>query len=161
MPTVTDQRARAKTAPSTGDSQDYLDVFHWPTTIDAKTGDVRLQVGGLVDAIVIRAGFAAEVNSFLVRHMLQGPIIATPNEPSDWIFLTQPRTAMRLSTCDDLIRLNVGWKRRGDTISLPAPDNNTTTGLRWVALPDSDAELPPWSAVVGAVRTTSNAGRVC
>lgn len=41
-----DQRAR-----------DYSDVFAWPTTIDSVTGDVRLQLGTDVDALIMRAGF--------------------------------------------------------------------------------------------------------
>jgi hypothetical protein len=133
----------------------YHDVFAWPTTIDSSTGDVRLELGKVVDALFIRAGFAAEVNSFLVRHMFRVPIIVVPGDPTDWIFLTQPRTKMRLSSWEDLVRIQVGWKRRGDTISLPALDN-ADEGVRWLERPQQHTELPPWTAVVCAARSASS-----
>jgi len=139
-----DQRAR-----------DYSDVFAWPTTIDSVTGDVRLQLGTNVDALIMRAGFAGEVNNFLARHMLRAPIIVVPGDPNDWIFLTQPRTTLRQSSWDDLVRIQVGWKRRGDNILLPALDN-VDEGVRWLERPQPHVALPPWTAVVGAARSTSS-----
>ena len=139
------------------DQQDryYHDVFAWPTTIDNTTGEVRLQLGSTVDALFMRAGFAAEVNSFLVRHMFRAPIIVVPSEPNDWIFLTQPRTTLRLKVWEDLVRIQVGWKRRGETILLPALDN-TEEGVRWLERPQQHTDLPPWTAVVAAARTASS-----
>ncbi|OLT39772.1 hypothetical protein BJF85_25465 [Saccharomonospora sp. CUA-673] len=139
-----DQRAR-----------DYRDVFAWPTTIDSVTGDVRLQLGTTVDALIMRAGFAGEVNNFLARHMLRAPIIVVPGDPNDWIFLTEPRTPLRQSSWDDLVRIQVGWKQRGDSILLPALDN-VDEGVRWLEQPQPHMTLPPWTAVVGAVRSTSS-----
>ncbi|RBM17616.1 hypothetical protein DI005_21240 [Prauserella sp. PE36] len=139
-----DQRAR-----------DYTDVFAWPTTIDSVTGDVRLRLGTTVDALIMRAGFAGEVNNFLARHMLRAPIIVVPGDPDDWIFLTQPRTTMRMSSWDDLVRIQVGWKRRGDSVLLPALDN-VDEGVRWLERPQPQMTLPPWTAVVGAARSTSS-----
>ena len=133
----------------------YNDVFAWPTTIDSTTGEVRLQLGNSVDALIMRAGFAGEVNNFLVRHMFRAPIIVVPSDPSDWIFLTQPRTTMRMSTWEDLMRIQVGWKRRGGTISLPALDN-VDEGVRWLERPRQHTTLPPWTAVVGAARSASS-----
>ncbi len=139
------------------DQQDryYHDVFAWPTTIDNTTGEVRLQLGSAVDALFMRAGFAAEVNSFLVRHMFRAPIIVVPSEPNDWIFLTQPRTTLRLKVWEDLVRIQVGWKRHGETILLPALDN-TADGVRWLERPQQHTDLPPWTAVVAAARTASS-----
>lgn len=134
----------------------YHDVFAWPTTINNTTGEVRLQLGSAVDALFMRAGFAAEVNSFLVRHMFRAPIIVIPSEPNDWIFLTQPRTTMRLKVWEDLLRIQVGWKRRGETILLPALDN-TQDGVRWLERPQQHTDLPPWTAVVAAARKASSA----
>jgi hypothetical protein len=135
--------------------QHYRDVLAWPTTIDNVTGEVRLQLGSIVDALYMRAGFAAEVNSFLVRNMFRVPIIVVPSEPNDWIFLTQPRTTMRLRIWEDLLRIQVGWKRRGDTILLPALDN-TDEGVRWLERPRQHTSLPPWTAVVAAARRASS-----
>lgn len=133
----------------------HHNVFAWPTTIDNTTGEVRLQLGSAVDALFMRAGFAAEVNSFLVRHMFHAPIVVVPSEPNDWIFLTQPRTTMRLKVWEDLVRIQVGWKRRGETILLPALDN-TEVGVRWLERPQQHPDLPPWTAVVAAARKTSS-----
>ncbi|PXY16969.1 hypothetical protein [Prauserella flavalba] len=133
----------------------YHDVFAWPTTIDNVTGEVRLRLGTVVDALIMRAGFAAEVNNVLVRHMFRAPIITVPGNPADWIFITRPRTTLRQSVWEDLMRIQVGWKRRGQTILLPALDN-TTDGVRWLEQPQQHADLPPWTAVVAAARKASS-----
>lgn len=134
--------------------QYYNRIFEWSTTIDSATGELRLQLGETVDALLIRAGFAAEVNKFLVRHMFRVPIIVMPGSPEDWVFVTQQRTTMRMSVWEDLVRIQVGWKRRGDTIPLP-PLDNIDDGLRWFQRPEQQAELPPWSAVICAARSAS------
>ncbi|SDM36016.1 hypothetical protein [Allokutzneria albata] len=128
----------------------------WPTTIDTAAGEVRLRLGTTIDALVMRAGIAAEVNAYLVRHMFRAPIIVLPGSPADWVFLTGARTSMRLSSWEDLVRLNIGWHRRGTTIALPAPDA-TGGALRWLAPPSAAIPLPPWSAVVGAARWVCSA----
>jgi hypothetical protein len=136
-------------------NQYYQEVFAWPTIIDNTTGEVRLRLGSVVDALFMRAGFAAEVNSFLVRNMFRASILVVPAVPNDWIFLTQPRTTMRQRAWEDLVRIQVGWKRRGETILLPALDN-TEDGVRWLEQPHQHIELPPWSAVVAAARSASS-----
>jgi hypothetical protein len=118
----------------------------------------ELKVGGSVDALFMRAGFASEVNSFLVRHLFWAPIIVTVAEPSEWIFLTQPRTPMRTAVWEDLVRIQVGWKRHGETITLPAI-GTTTQGVRWLQQPGRRTMLPPWTAVVAATRSISSPGR--
>jgi hypothetical protein len=135
--------------------QYYHDAFAWPTTIDSSTGDVRLRLGTVVDALFIRDRLAVAVNNFLVRHMLRAPIITVPGDSTDWIFLTQSRTTMRLAVWEDLVRIDVGWKRRGDTISLPAPDT-VGEGVRWLERPRQHHGLPPWTAVVAAARRASS-----
>jgi hypothetical protein len=136
-------------------SRYYHGTFDWPTTIDSTTEEVHLHIGSTVDALIMRAGFAAEVNNFLVRNMFRAPIIVVPGNPNDWIFLTGPRTTMRLTTWEDLVRIQVGWKRRSEVLALPAPDSSER-GLRWLQRPEPGTELPPWSAVVGAARASSS-----
>lgn len=154
MTTVIDhQPARVDLSPAQQDRY-YHDVFAWPTTIDNTTGEVRLRLGSVVDALMMRAGFAGEVNNFLVRHMFHAPIIVIPGSPPDWIFLTLRRTTMRQSVWEDLARIQVGWKRRGETILLPALDT-TGDGARWLQRPQQRTELPPWTAVVAAARRAS------
>ncbi|ANN21154.1 hypothetical protein SD37_39925 [Amycolatopsis orientalis] len=134
--------------------RDYRDVFAWPTTINNITGHVYLQLGTTVDALVMRAGSGAEVNNFLARHMLRVPIIVVPGDPSDWIFLTQPRTTMRMSSWDDLVRTQIGWKPLGESILLPSLDN-VSEGVRWLERPQPHMTLPPWTTVADAARSTS------
>ncbi|MFI7122633.1 hypothetical protein [Amycolatopsis sp. NPDC049868] len=146
----------AQAEPQSGQRvRNYRDLFAWPTTIDSVSGDVCLQLGTIVDALIMRAGFAGEVNDSLARHMLRAPIIVVPGDPGNWIFLTQPRTTMRRSSWDELVRLRIGWKRRGDTIVLPALDN-MDEGVRWLERPRPHVALPPWTAVVGAARSMSS-----
>lgn len=133
----------------------YHDVLAWPTTVDNTTGEVRLQLGSAVDALFMRAGFAAEVNSLLVRHMFRAPIIVVPGEPNDWIFLTQPRTTMCQGVWENLVRIQVGWKRRGETVLLPALDI-MEDGVRWLERPQQHIALPPWTAVVAVARRASS-----
>ena len=123
------------------------ELFGWPTGIDPTTGGELLRVGTTVDALILRPEFAGEVNGFLVRHLLRAPIIVTSGK---WIFLTGPRSVLRLPVWADLQRIEVVWKRRGETIPLPISD---TAGARWLNGPHGD--LPPWTAVVAAARSVS------
>lgn len=136
-------------------SRFYNDAFAWPTTIDSTTGDVRLRLGTTIDALFMHAGFAGEVNNFLVRHMLCAPIVVVPGAPGDWIFLTQPRTTLRLSVWQYLVHIGVSWKRRGETILLP-PLDTVDNGVRWLQQPRQCTDLPPWTAVVAAARRASS-----
>jgi hypothetical protein len=138
--------------PSLDDQHDRpVDLAH----LGIREGELKL--GGVVDALFMRAGFASEVNSFLVRHLFWAPIIVTADEPSEWIFLTQPRTPMRTAVWEDLVRLQVGWKRHGETIMLPTI-GTTTQGVRWLQQPGRRTTLPPWTAVVAAARSISSPG---
>jgi hypothetical protein len=155
MTTLIDHHPAVVDPPSDQQDRYYHDVFAWPTTIDNTTGEVRLRLGSVVDALIMRAGFAGEVNSFLARHMFHAPIIVVPGTPADWIFLTRQRTTMRQSVWEDLVHIQVGWKRRSETIPLPALDN-THDGVRWLEQPQQRIELPPWTAVVAAARKASS-----
>lgn len=135
-------------------SQHYTELLSWPTTIEPETGEVRLRLGDAIDALVMRAGFGAEVNHQLVQAMMRVPIIVVSDEKVvDWIFLTLPRTPMRQSTVVDLGTAHVSWYKAGNTIALPA-SGATEGDLYWLQQPEADAELPAWGAVVGAVRRT-------
>lgn len=138
------------------DTPSLRDQHDLPVEVARLCGQVEL--GGRVDALFMRAGFASEVNSFLVRHLFWAPIIVTVGEPAEWIFLTQPRTPMRTVVWEDLVRLQVGWKRHGESITLPRP-GTTTEGVRWLQQPGRHTTLPPWTAVVAAARSISSLGR--
>jgi hypothetical protein len=128
----------------------YYSSVLGPVTVDTDSDDVRLRVGHDVDALFMRAGFAAEVNSLLAKHTVRAPIIVMSGESTDWVFLTQPRTLLRLSVWEDLTYMGIRWMRRGDTI--PLPTFKPAEGIRWLELPQWATELPPWTAVVGAAR---------
>ncbi|AXX31201.1 hypothetical protein KCV87_00855 [Actinosynnema pretiosum subsp. pretiosum] len=127
----------------------------WPTTTDPETGQVCLLLGTVVDALVMRAGLAAEVNHNLACSLLQAPVVivpATPGRSDDWIFLTGPRTALRQSTVADLLSAKVGWYEPGKALPLPG-DIPAPGEPRWLSGRAKTA-LPPWGAVIGAVRRT-------
>jgi hypothetical protein len=128
----------------------YYSSVLGPVTVETDPDDVRLRVGHDVDALFMRAGFAAEVNSLLAKHTLRAPIIVMSGESTDWVFLTQPRTLLRLSVWEDLTYMGIRWMRRGDTI--PLPTFKPAEEIRWLELPQWATELPPWNAVVGAAR---------
>ncbi|GAA2685899.1 MULTISPECIES: hypothetical protein [Actinosynnema] len=128
----------------------------WPTTTDPWTGQVCLLLGTVVDALVMRAGLAAEVNHNLACSLLQAPVVIVPataaGRSDDWIFLTGPRTALRQSTVADLLSAKVGWYEPGKALPLPG-DIPAPGKPRWLS-GRAKATLPPWGAVVGAVRRT-------
>lgn len=131
---------------------------HHDLPVDVALLGSQVELGESVDALFMRAGFASEVNSFLVRHLFWAPIIVTGGDPAEWIFLTQPRTPMRTAVWEDLVRLQVGWRRHGDSITLPAT-GTLSQGVRWLQQPGRHTRLPPWAAVVAAVRSISSLGR--
>ncbi|SDM32580.1 hypothetical protein [Allokutzneria albata] len=151
--TVAVHRTTVVDSPPTGKTT--LRNLGWPTTLNTNTGGVELHLGSEVDALTLRAGWAAEVNAFLRRHMFRAPIFVTPACPTDWTFLTQRRTHLRATTWEDLLRLNVGWKPCGATMSLPAPDG-AWHRPHWLHLPAPGEALPPWTAVVGAIRSVAH-----
>jgi hypothetical protein len=124
-----------------------------PSDVQLFAGD-RIVVGETVDALIMRAGFGAEVNGILTRCMLRAPIIRSAGRRREWIFLTQPRTPLRQATWADLVRIQVGWLHAGAELPLPAADG---TGDRtWLQRPEFGQPLPPWTAVVSAARSASS-----
>jgi hypothetical protein len=131
-------------------SRYYAAEFAWPTAADA-TG-VWLRLGDVVDALIMREAVAAKVNARLVQCLLGAPVIELTN--GDWIFLTQRRTPLRQSTWDHLARIPVGWRQPGTALRLPRADE-PACDVRWRHHPVAGAPLPPWTAVVSAIRTVA------
>jgi hypothetical protein len=129
----------------------------WPITLEQTTGKRLLLLGYTVDALIMRAGLGGEVNHQLVRAMLHAPVVVVSERrhaaPDSWIFLTRQRTPMRERTVIDLACAQVGWPKYGSTIPLPPP-GCVRGDLRWLEDGTGDWQLPPWSAVVAAVRRT-------
>jgi hypothetical protein len=113
-----------------------------------------LTVGDPVEAIGMRAGLGAEVNSMLSMAMLSGPVIAYAGTPERWIFLTAPATSTSNAVLADLVRLGVSLFPMGSLVALPCNENLGTA--RWINRPVPSRSLPPWQAVVAAVRRTSS-----
>jgi hypothetical protein len=113
-----------------------------------------LTVGDPVEAIGMRAGLGAEVNSMLSMAMLSGPVLAYSGTPERWVFLTAPVTTTSNTVLADLVRLGVSLFPMGSLIALPCTENLATA--RWVNRPAPGRPLPPWQAVVAAVRRTSS-----
>ncbi|QUQ66033.1 hypothetical protein [Kutzneria sp. CA-103260] len=130
-------------------------VANTPSDLQLFAGD-RIVVGEAVDALIMRAGFGAEVNGILTRCMLHAPIILSAGRRWEWIFLTQARTALRQATWADLVRIQVGWLHAGAELLLPTDDADGTAERRWQQRPLFGQPLPPWTAVVSAARSASS-----
>lgn len=128
-------------------------VANTPSEVQLFAGD-HVVVGEAVDALIMRAGFAAEVNGILTRCMLRAPIILSAGRRREWIFITQARTSLRPATWADLVRIQVGWLPVGAEIALPGTDGPAER--RWLQRPVFGQALPPWTAVVSAARSASS-----
>jgi hypothetical protein len=136
----------------------YRSLLAWPTTVDVDTNEVRLRVGDVIDVLTMRPKLAAVVNTTLIVRMMRAPVIVVDREPVEWIFLTQPRSTLRPSTWEELVRIEVGWKPVGSTIPLPTM-HNPQPDRRWLeGLSPAGMPLPPWIAVVSAARSASELG---
>ena len=112
----------------------------------------HIVVGDHADALIMRAGFAAEVYGILTRCLLRAPIIFAVGRQREWIFITQARTRLRASTWADLVRIQVGFLPTGTVIPLPGDGEERS----WLQRPVFGECLPPWSAVVSAARSASS-----
>lgn len=138
-------RARAKA---------YQQLYDWPTGVDPATGRLVLAVSENVNAIVMRAEIGIATQSLLSVQMLAGPVIALPGETSDWVFLTGPASSISTKTLAVLSRLGVRLKQSG--VFVPLPPSRVDGGVvQWSSGPTVGRDLPPWTAVVAAIRSAS------
>ncbi|WP_422646765.1 hypothetical protein [Actinoalloteichus caeruleus] len=128
------------------------ETVRWPTFTDPDTGQVRLSLGGSVDALSMSAELGHQVNHHLVQALQLGPIIEVlARSSASWIYLTQQRTPLRSSTVTELLTAGACWYDVGSTILLP-PAMSRAEYPRWIQRPHTGKGLPRWEAVVGAVR---------
>lgn len=128
----------------------YRVAFAWPAV--AGPAGVQLRLGDVVDALAVRTPLAAEVHHTLVQSLLGAPVVELRDPGLFWVFLTQPRIPLRPSTWDDLTRAGIEWSEPGSWLPLPSLRGGGN-GLRWLKCPVRDTKLPPWTAVVGAIRS--------
>ncbi|MCG8922724.1 hypothetical protein [Lentzea sp. CC55] len=112
-----------------------------------------------VSAVEMAAGIGGEVRHYLSVRMLGGPVVVLPGAPGRWLVLTE--SADEASQVN-LIRLRARGAlthRLGTLVPLP-PSRIGGGGVRWLGeVPTGKPFLPPFSAVVAAVRAvTETAG---
>ncbi|SDP93172.1 hypothetical protein [Lentzea jiangxiensis] len=112
-----------------------------------------------VSAVEMAAGIGEEVRHYLSVRMLGGPVVALPGASGRWLVLTE--SADEASQVN-LIRLRARGAlthRLGTLVPLP-PSRIDGGGVRWLGdVPSGKPFLPPFSAVVAAVRAvTETAG---
>jgi hypothetical protein len=129
----------------------YRHFYGWPTSVDNGTGQVVLTVSDDVSAIVATNELAEDAQSLLAISMLAGPVIALPG--ADCVFLGGPTGDLRQETVADLKRLGVRLKNTGSQIPLP-PSRTDDGAVRWRCGPKPTRPLPPWHAIIGALRTS-------
>lgn len=136
--------------------ESYRILFGWATSVDLESGELRLAVGDPVDALIIPAGFAGEVNLMLKVRMQRAPVIVVPGSPTKWMFLTGPRTQLRESTFAAMVRHRVEWLDKGSKIMLPV---GPTSPVRWLeGGPTVGHELPLWTTIIAAARSAAAMG---
>ncbi|MFD9705489.1 hypothetical protein [Lentzea sp. NPDC059081] len=112
-----------------------------------------------VSAVEMAEGIGREVQTYLSVRMLGGPVVVLPGSPGRWLVLTE--SADEASQVN-LIRLRARGAlthRLGTLVPLP-PSRIDGGGVRWRGeVPVGKPFLPPFSAVVAALRTvTETAG---
>lgn len=154
--TLTDDTMRNQATPErlAEIAETYRRLYGWPTTYDARRGTVELLLGDVVDAVAMRAGFAAEVQAMLGIGLLAGPVLAVSHHLPRWVLLTQPatKTSTRNLTQAELGHPGVGLEFLTKSVTLPAPID-ASADTRWVIHPTVGGELPPWSAVIAVARS--------
>jgi hypothetical protein len=115
-----------------------------------------------VSAVEMAAGIGGEVQHYLSVRMLGGPVVVLPSvagAPGRWLVLTE--SADEASQVN-LIRLRARGAlthRLGTLVPLP-PSRIDGGGVRWLGeVPAAKPFLPPFSAVVAALRAVTETGR--
>ncbi|MER6760943.1 MULTISPECIES: hypothetical protein [Amycolatopsis] len=115
-----------------------------------RRGSAAIRIGERADAIALPGSFGAQVVSHLVRWMFTPVILRYPVPHGRWIFLTQPVTPASDLEEDEFVcarRLSPGAE-----LVLP-PGTVDGSPVKWVLAPDGEAPLPPWQAVLNAMRS--------
>jgi hypothetical protein len=108
-----------------------------------------------VSAVELPAALGAKVQHCLTVRLLAGPVIMLPGEPGRWLLLTEsadeaaPVNGVRLHAQGGQVHCS------GSLIPLP-PSRLESGAVVWQARPSPEGPiLPPFSAVVAAVRTVT------
>lgn len=139
---------------------DALERFHnWGWLVLRAGARLLLNTDARVSAVELPAGIGGEVQHYLAVRMLAGPAIALPGSPARWLLLTS--SADEASQVN-LIRLRARGAlthRCGTLVPLP-PSRIERGAVTWLgSAPVSTPFLPPYSAVVAALRAvTETAG---
>jgi hypothetical protein len=108
-----------------------------------------------ISAVELPAELGAEVQRYLGVRLLAGPVIALPGAPSRWVLLTESAdTAAPVNG----VRLRArGGQVHGSGALVPLPPSRLESGdVVWRVSPSPDGtSLPPFNAVVAAVRTVT------
>jgi hypothetical protein len=118
----------------------YEERFGWPVSISVVERQLAIALGHTLDAIIMPALLATQVQAQLGIAMLAGPVIANP-DGTHWTFLTQPAPADLVTDLPDV-------RRAGTHTVIPADG----TGWRWIKEPGSKHVLPSVHAVIATAR---------
>ncbi len=129
----------------------YEELLGWPVRVDVQSRCVTVPVGIVLDALTMPAplGEKVRVEPGLTR---LGPVAADP-QGERWTFLTQPAVATHRDIPAELRELEVHTAAHGTPMVIPTGiEDAGDGGWQWVELPRPRQSLPPWSAVLSAIR---------
>ncbi len=116
-----------------------------------------LELNNKISAVELPAVLGVEVQHYLGVRLLAGPVIALPGEPSRWLLLTE---SADMAAPVNGVRLRAqGGQVHGAGALVPLPPSRLELGdVAWRVSPAPDGpSLPPFNAVVAAVRTVTEA----
>ncbi|AHH96957.1 hypothetical protein GCM10010174_73840 [Kutzneria viridogrisea] len=136
----------------------YQRIYSWPACVDPSNGALMLALHADLDAITVPAELGVRTQRVLCLRMLAGPVLLLPTGSGttgpDWLFLTGPAQALRHRTIVELGRIGARFHQRSTFVPLP-PTRVNGSEVRWSTSPVSGRELPPWAAVIAALRSAA------
>lgn len=137
----------------------YEELLGCEVSIDVANRRLVTWAGRAMDAVVLPARLGDRVLAELRFAMLDGPVAAAPG--GQWMtFLTAPAAvpnpfiSYELRRALELRRARMQLMPRGGQVVLPRPAvaHDDPREWRWVEAPRPGRPLPPWCAVVAAVK---------
>jgi hypothetical protein len=133
-------------------SAGYQELFGWPVSVQVGLRTLVVEIGQVLDAVIMPAALGSRVRAQLEMSMMSGPIIAN-GDGTRWTFLAKPESPMRSTVSRDLSKLKAQVAPAGSYVVIPT--GTTPSGgwaPRWIVSPEPNRPLPQSSTVIAIAR---------